>query len=608
MLAMQVMLIHWIVDSEIQRGIYLVCYSLMMPTVLYLLAVRVLRRWLPFDDGELLLGYIVLTATLPIIGFGGLRFIGQGTGFISFMSSAQPQWAKYVPFIGSLPVLQDPDAIRELYRGGGAVPWRAWAGPIAFWSTYLLLLSAIWICAAGILRRVWIHQERLTFPITMLPLRLTDPHDDILRRPLLWIGFAIPMVLQSLLVIHDWVPSVPAVQLKALDIKPLVFTTPPWNAMPDFQIGFQPLAIGLAYFVPSDVSFSCWFFSILMKLTYVISATRGVEAAGAGAARFPFKEEQAAGAWITLAGLLIWGASRHWKTVAAAVPLEERLSVQRLALGAIACAGLCAVMMAFAGIPALTAVGVILVYIAYVLTGARVRGEAGAQWTFAPVVWTPYRVTNSVLGTQHMGDQALVAGSHFEMVHIDIRAQSLPYLMEGMNVAEKSGIPWRTVLTWVAVGTVTALALGWWNSLNKMYSLGAASALVNDYPMRKVQIIFNDLNRTASGTRTWDQPGIGGMLFGGGFTLLLAKVRAMGVGSLHPVGYVLCNTLTMKAFIVPFFLAWLVKTLVLRFGGSRLYRQSVPFFIGVILGDIVTQAFWSFIGWAFHVPIYQFLT
>jgi hypothetical protein len=42
--------------------------------------------------------------------------------------------------------------------------------------------------------------------------------------------------------------------------------------------------------------------------------------------------------------------------------------------------------------------------------------------------------------------------------------------------------------------------------------------------------------------------------------------------------------------------------------GSKLYRRSVPLFVGLILGDVVTQALWSLAGEVFHVPIYQFLT
>ena len=107
----------------------------------------------------------------------------------------------------------------------------------------------------------------------------------------------------------------------------------------------------------------------------------------------------------------------------------------------------------------------------------------------------------------------------------------------------------------------------------------------------------------------WDVPGLTAMLFGGAFTLLLAALRMrLPVFPLHPVGYVLANTLTLNAFFVPFLLAWLVKVLVQRFGGSILYRRSLAFFVGLILGDIVTQAGWALVGRLLDVPIYQFLS
>ena len=99
------------------------------------------------------------------------------------------------------------------------------------------------------------------------------------------------------------------------------------------------------------------------------------------------------------------------------------------------------------------------------------------------------------------------------------------------------------------------------------------------------------------------------MLCGGGLTLLLAMLRMrLAVFPLHPVGYVLANTLTLNAFFVPFLLAWLVKVLVQRFGGNALYRRSLAFFVGLILGDIVTQAGWTIVGRVLDVPIYQFLS
>lgn len=604
----QAILIWWTADSEITRGIYLICYTLMMPTVMYLLVARILRRWLPFNGSELLLGYIVLTATIPIIGFGGLRFVVVGMGYLPFFSQSQPSLSQYLPSLKGLPVLHDMHAITGLYTGGTDVPWAAWTLPIAFWSTYLFLLSLLWISFAAILRRIWIHQERLTFPIAVIPLQMEDRRDDLFRKRLFWYGFLIPAVLQSLLAIRQWVPSVPAIQLKATDLRPQIFNSPPWDAIPNLNVGFYPMAIGLAYFIPSDVSFSCWFLSIVMRLVYVVGAAMGLESAGTGAARFPYREEQAAGAWLAFALLILWGAHRHWKTVSSLIPQPERRELRWLSLLALGCVIGCSLMMHVAGIPVVMSTGVVLVYAAYVLSGARVRAESGGQWTFAPLFWTPDRLMNSLVGTQGLGQRSLVASGHFDLIHVDMRAQSLPYLMEGLNVAENSGIRWRTVLAWVAGGTLTALAMGWYCTLTHYYALGAATARVDDYAMLKVQTAFNEVQRLTNSPGTRDVPGIMAVLFAMALTLAMAWLRRAGLVGLHPVGYVLCNTLTMSSFVVPFFIAWLAKTVILRFFGHGTYRRSVPFFVGIALGDIVAQAVWAIIGGVFNVPIYQFLT
>ena len=53
--------------------------------------------------------------------------------------------------------------------------------------------------------------------------------------------------------------------------------------------------------------------------------------------------------------------------------------------------------------------------------------------------------------------------------------------------------------------------------------------------------------------------------------------------------------------------AWVLKVCLLRYGGMRLYRTAVPFFIGLILGDIATQTTWSLVTSILDVPVYQFL-
>ncbi len=607
-LVAQTLLLWWTADSELARGVYLVPYALMIPTTLYLLLTRALEKWLPFTRRELLLGYIVLTATLPIVGFGGLRFLVPGMGYLSYFTKDHSGWTHYLPYLSHLPVLHHPQDIRGLYEGNSAVPWQAWIVPIAFWSVYLLLLTGVWLGLAAVLHRIWIRQERLTFPMAVLPLELMEARQNIFRHPLFWLGFAIPAVMESLLALNHWYPSIPAIQLSEFDIKPLIFTSPPWNAIPDFEISFYPLVIGLAYFVPSSVSFSCWFFAVATRFSCVLGGLFGLETGNFTSTNFPYMEEQAVGAWVAFAILILGGARFHWASLMRSVCPEDRRAIRGWGVAAAGCALLCIAMMIAVGVLPLVAIGVIVLHIAYTLSGARVRAEAGGAWTFAPVYGTPYRMTHMFLGSQGLSERSLVAGAHFDLIHVDIRAKTLPYMLEGLKIADSAGLRWRTIMAWMTLGTVTALSIGWWSSISTFYHLGAATAKSNDYTIWKVGVRMNELDTLANshGARDWTR--ISTIVLGAGFTFLLAWCRTRFVNfPFHPVGYVLCNTYTISYFFVPFFIAWLVKILVQRFGGVRLYRQSLGFFIGLILGDMITQAVWALIAQVINVPVYHFL-
>ena len=63
----------------------------------------------------------------------------------------------------------------------------------------------------------------------------------------------------------------------------------------------------------------------------------------------------------------------------------------------------------------------------------------------------------------------------------------------------------------------------------------------------------------------------------------------------HPIGYIAANCWGMHWNYMPFFIGWLVKSLVIRYGGLRLYRATVPLAIGLIVGDLLNQGIWSII-------------
>ena len=87
---------------------------------------------------------------------------------------------------------------------------------------------------------------------------------------------------------------------------------------------------------------------------------------------------------------------------------------------------------------------------------------------------------------------------------------------------------------------------------------------------------------------------------------MLAAVRARFIGfPLHPAAYALNLTFANDFFWCDMFVAWVLKALILRYGGMKVYRLALPFFLGLILGDFVTGAAWSIVGTVFHLNLFR---
>ena len=88
---------------------------------------------------------------------------------------------------------------------------------------------------------------------------------------------------------------------------------------------------------------------------------------------------------------------------------------------------------------------------------------------------------------------------------------------------------------------------------------------------------------------TWS--GVGALVF---IFLALMRLRFLW-WPFHPVGFIIGFGLLHYPMYFSFLIAWLVKCLVLRYGGLRLYRQTLPIAIGLLMGDVLNRSLWNVI-------------
>src|SRR5205823_7242445 len=148
-----------------------------------------------------------------------------------------------------------------------------------------------------------------------LPLAMTEPHLRIRfwKNREMWAGFFTAALVTTVNGLNYLYPSIPQLLIKQYDIAQAL-TDRPWNAVGVTNVSLYPFAIGLAYFIPLDLSFSCWFFFVWRKAQQVLGAAAGLDAAANRG--WPFFAEQSSGAWIGLVVIIAWSNRAYLAKVA----------------------------------------------------------------------------------------------------------------------------------------------------------------------------------------------------------------------------------------------------------------------------------------------------
>jgi hypothetical protein len=89
------------------------------------------------------------------------------------------------------------------------------------------------------------------------------------------------------------------------------------------------------------------------------------------------------------------------------------------------------------------------------------------------------------------------------------------------------------------------------------------------------------------------------------FSFLLLAIRLRTANwPFHPLGFALGGSWYMSYVWASVLVGWLVKVLLLRYGGQRAYLRALPLIFGIILGDCVWGMIWLFVGMILHRPTY----
>lgn len=564
--------------------------------VLFLLAVPVndlLRRCAPrwlFSRSELLTVWTLILVASGLPSSGLMRFLLPHLAAPQYFSNATNNWEARV--WGSLPSafrLTDKAAADAYYvgypRGAERIPWEAWWQPLLVWGAFGLCFFTVTFCLASLLRRQWIENEKFVFPLVSLPLLLTESPPSFLQSRPLWLGLALTTVLHTLNGFHQLYPTVPTIPLTfSLDG---VLTTPPWNQLGNLPVNVYPLVIGLTYLLATEVAFSLWFFFLFHKGEILLANLYNWYAPGSlgSPAERQFSALQGFGGAVGLLSWTLWTARRHLAT--SPRPMLYGLGLGYLGMG---------LWLYIAQVPpTLIAVSLLTVTISLVTISWLVT-QAGTLFTIPSGM--AIDSVGGVLGTQIASPGAWYTVQRLECIYYrDTRELLLAELLSGAKVAEVGGFSARTLTKAMLAAVLLSVAVSLVASLWLPYYNGGANSLANAWTFRTGPVRPLNLAGSLATAPLPPVPSNGLHILGGFagvFGLLLLRAR-IGVG-LHPIGFIGASVYSGWMLWFSVLLGWLAKVLILRLGGLGVYRIALPFFLGLILGDVLNAVLWIVIG------------
>ena len=569
-----------------------------------------ISRRLMLNVPELALIYIMWTVATAIPLFGLTSFLLPHITAPIYYATPENHWAEVLlPAIPDWMIVHHQFAqIQNFFEGaprGAAIPWMLWLPPLVFWLPFILSLYLAMICTMVILRKQWIVNERLVFPLAQVPIAMIQDGKDgsslikpFLRNPLMWIGFAIPAIVQSLNGLHYYFPAIPGTDIASWS----GLRIPLFRGTIDLKIALSFQMLGFSYFINRDIAFGLWFFHLLNTAQQGIFNVLGFDKPDAILGSYSnytgaIIVHQGFGAIIVLVLFGLWTGRTHLGDVfrkafrgdAAVDDSGEILSYRAavwILLGSLTFMGL---WLWQSGLPAwITPFYLVLAFILFIGI-TRVVAEGGLAFIFAPMIASDFVAAG--FGTRALGSSGIVSLAFTYVWASDILTFVMASCANGLKLAEETIHKGRRVIFWgMVIAIVATLFSSIWAILELAYRYGGINTSPHFFGPDATYAFDNAASRMAVPEgphwQNWGYTAMGGAIMG---LLMLARQRFLW-WPFHPLGFPISAVFGTMFFSV--FLAWLIKTVVMKYGGPSLYLKTRPIFLGLILGQFVTVGFW----------------
>jgi len=591
---------------------------------------RLFGRRVPLSGREVavILGFFLLAAGIP--GLGLVMYLPPVAMFPHHDVRVRPGWAaedvvRIAPERMLAEVFEDDTRALDGYVTGLGVgkhhislrdvPWGAWRRPLLFWVPLILCAVLALLGLATVFHTQWAHHEQLPYPTVVFAKALL-PEDGgmptVCRSRLFWWGFALVFGIElNNYLIKYWGEVLIPVRL-SFDFSAFHSLVPSLAGADEMAL-FRPqilfAVVALAYFLPSAASFSMAFFPFVYALVFGICAGYGIPFR-CGRMLGPSVEQSIyAGGYMAITLMMLytgrhyyWHALRRGLGFRSAEPMEgHAVWGMRVFL---VCTLLFVVQLVAVGLDwqlALLYTG--LLYMVHVVI-SRMIVETGAflvgTYVYPGVmIWT-------FLGAAALGPQTMLIMFLVSTVLVSGPGWApMPFFVQALRLADASQERVGRMAKLGTVVVVLTLVVSLACTIYWQYDHGApnrgwtrSSSWFAFENMVEIKQTLRGQGRLAEAETVhgWARLAHLAPLWRQTTAFLIAFVLALVVGfgrlrfvwwPFHPLAFVFLGGWPGNYHYFSFFLGWLVKTLVTRYGGGKLYQQLKPLMIGVLAGTML---------------------
>ena len=512
------------------------------------------------------------------------------------------------------------------------VPFYAFKDAILLW--FPLLLS-LWIALLGlsfVVHKQWSKNEHLPYPLATFTTSLLEGEENptsgsIFKNSLFWIGTLGVFLIYLNNYLYEWFPKVLSrIPLRLEFIGMFTKIKVLWDGGGWFLgwLNIYFAGIGIAYFLASEVSFSLAISPFLNVLLCGILAGYGISIKSVIPGQMGSVQDfMNFGAYLATFLVLLYTGRKYYSTnlaKALLIPVKEKEDPQAVTGWRIFILAFVTlvILMILAGLDFILAFLFAAIQIMTFLVLGRLFAETGLFYISTAVA--THVVITGIMGAKSLGPQAVFMLFAMSMVLAhDTREALMPFVVNSLQLADLNGLSSKNTFLPMVVALFLGLSIAFpvqtWLQYSKGYSrqdTWAADTVKG--PFQQAVLIKQRLINQGTLEKSMQIKGIKRIpflspnpkamigIFVGVCLVLLFSFLKLRIPKwpLHPLIFLTWTIWPTIVMFFSFFLGWLIKAIVMKYGGIRVYQKLKPLMLGLIAGELTAALCVSIFGWIYY--------